>query len=164
MSDDRNVGSQVREEPQAAPQPLVERVVAFGRLLRARGVRLTQAETQDALRALTMIQVGEREEFRAALRATLVHRFEDLATFDLAFEQFWRLPLPGEEGCDLPESDGGPSGGDSEEQREGAPEGPENQNEPNREAEARVVEALLAEEAEEGDEEERGADAGGASY
>lgn len=153
--------------PAAVPLPatLVERIVAFGRLLRARGVRLTQAEAQDALRAVGLIDVGDRAEFRAALRATLVHRREDAEAFDVAFEQFWRLAAPGDEGCDLPETE--PQAGGEEREgdagEEGAPDAPERQGAQDPEDQAREVEALLAEEAEEG-EDDAGAEAGGASY
>jgi uncharacterized protein with von Willebrand factor type A (vWA) domain len=67
-------------------------VVAFGRELRSRGLRVTPADVAEALRALLYVDVGAREEVRAALRACLVHRREDLAVFDDVFDAFWQAP------------------------------------------------------------------------
>jgi uncharacterized protein with von Willebrand factor type A (vWA) domain len=151
--------------PAAPPVPPVERIVAFGRLLRARGVRVTQAETQDALRAVELIDVGERAEFRAALRATLVHRYEDQAPFDAAFERFWRLPAPADEGCGQPEAEARDGGEERRDERPagGEPRGPERDGDPGGEERARMIEAMLSEPAAEGGE-DAGAESGGATY
>lgn len=146
------------------PPGLPERIVAFGRLLRVRGVRLTQAESQDALRAIPWIDVGERSEFRAALRATLVHRHEDEATFDLAFEQFWRLPTPGDEGCEPSPADPSADGEEraDAEPSDGEPDSREADggSDPDPAEQARTIETLLAEEGED----DAAAEVGGATY
>ena len=55
-------------------------------LLRANGVRVSPAEVVDAVRAVALAGVDDRETFRAALRATLVKRLPDLRVFDALFE------------------------------------------------------------------------------
>ncbi|MQA29348.1 MAG: VWA domain-containing protein [Luteitalea sp.] len=51
----------------------------------------------DAVGALESIGVGSRRDVRAALRALFVHRYDDLAVFEAAFDLFWR-PSGGEPG------------------------------------------------------------------
>jgi len=67
-------------------------VVQFARVLRGRGLRVTQADVHDGLLSLLAIDVGERREVRQALRTTLVHRRDDLDTFDAIFDAFWQVP------------------------------------------------------------------------
>ena len=82
---------------------LVAAVVRLGRLLRARGIAVTPAESIDAARALGCLDVGDREELRLALRAVMVSRREDYDSFDQAFHDVWTatsglppsVPLPG---------------------------------------------------------------------
>lgn len=87
--------------------PVDAQVVAFGRALRRRGVRVTQADVHDGLRALLTIDVGERIEVRRALRTTLVHRRDDLDLFDAVFDAFWQVP---DSAVDDRPGDGDPSG------------------------------------------------------
>ncbi len=65
------------------------RLVEFGRLLRASGVRVSPAEIADAARAAALVGVGEREAFRAAARATLVKRAADVPVFDRLFDLYF---------------------------------------------------------------------------
>lgn len=71
-------------------------VVQFARLLRKAGLRIGPSSVIDALTALQVIDLGSREQVRAALRAVLVHRSEELAVFEQAFALFFepRRPLP----------------------------------------------------------------------
>ena len=66
------------------------RLIEFVRALRAAGVRVSLAESQDAGDALDAVGVAERERFRAALRATLVKEARDHATFDYLFPALFR--------------------------------------------------------------------------
>ncbi|HEX9287893.1 MAG TPA: VWA domain-containing protein [Anaeromyxobacteraceae bacterium] len=61
------------------------RLVEFARLLRQSGVRVSPVEVADAGRALALVGTGEREGFRAALRATLVKRSSDVPLFEQLF-------------------------------------------------------------------------------
>jgi uncharacterized protein with von Willebrand factor type A (vWA) domain len=65
------------------------RLVEFGRLLRQNGVRVSPAEVADAARAAALVGVGERDGFRAALRATLVKRAADVPLFDALFAVYF---------------------------------------------------------------------------
>lgn len=72
---------------------LAGNVMQFGRLLRRAGLPVGPADVLAGQQALGLVAVGAREEVRAALRATLVHRHEHRVVFDAAFDLFWQLPL-----------------------------------------------------------------------
>jgi uncharacterized protein with von Willebrand factor type A (vWA) domain len=63
--------------------------VAFCRLLRHRGLSIGPPEAADALRALAVVDLGDRWETYLALRATLASGKEALRIFDSAFWEFW---------------------------------------------------------------------------
>lgn len=65
-------------------------VLRFGRVLRAIGLEVHHGRLIDAIRAIEWIGVRRRSDVRATLRCLLVHRHEDLARFDEAFELFFR--------------------------------------------------------------------------
>src|SRR5262245_55602845 len=65
------------------------KLVEFTALLRRNGVRVSLAETMDALRALDLVGLGDRETVRAALRATAVKRALDVPTFDRLFDLYF---------------------------------------------------------------------------
>lgn len=71
---------------------LTAHVVAFCRRLRARGLAVGPKEAVDALRALSAVDVSDRRECYLALRTVLTSRKDDLALFDLVFEDFWNPP------------------------------------------------------------------------
>jgi len=71
---------------------LAPNLLAFGRLLRRAGVPVGPSETLLATAALQVIDIGDRRQVHAALRATLVHRHEHFFLFDHAFSMFWRDP------------------------------------------------------------------------
>src|SRR2546423_12387192 len=73
----------------SGPLGVVERVTAFCREARARGLPVTPAESIDALRALEWIDVGDRTDLRLALRALLATHHDDLARFDALFAEWW---------------------------------------------------------------------------
>ncbi|MBX6330572.1 MAG: VWA domain-containing protein [Gemmatimonadaceae bacterium] len=71
-------------------------VTRFCRALRDAGIATTPAETIDAVRALALVDVTDRDEVFMALRAVLVTRPEDYETFAALFDAFWRAPRSGE--------------------------------------------------------------------
>jgi uncharacterized protein with von Willebrand factor type A (vWA) domain len=87
-----------------------QRILDFIAALRATGVRISVAESADSLRAIEATGVGDRDMFRAALRATLVKDAQDLPTFDEQFPLFFGTGAP-----PLPNQ---PGGGMTDEQRE----------------------------------------------
>ena len=80
---------------------LLDNVMLFGRVLRGAGLSVDHGRMLDAVRALEWIDIGRRENVRAALRALLVHRHEDLPRFDEAFDLFFRAHRPPSPGLPL---------------------------------------------------------------
>jgi hypothetical protein len=68
---------------------ILSRLARFGRVLRACGLEVGPGRIQDALQALTAVDIGSREETYWALRCTLVSRHADLEAFDGAFARFY---------------------------------------------------------------------------
>jgi uncharacterized protein with von Willebrand factor type A (vWA) domain len=64
----------------------------FGRVLRALGLDVHAGRMLDVAAALPQIDIGRRTDFYATLQSILIHRQQDLATFDEAFRVFWRPP------------------------------------------------------------------------
>jgi uncharacterized protein with von Willebrand factor type A (vWA) domain len=65
------------------------KIVEFANLLRKSGVRVSVAEDIDAFLALDALSLDEREIFKDALRAVMIKRGDDIATFDQLFDLFW---------------------------------------------------------------------------
>jgi uncharacterized protein with von Willebrand factor type A (vWA) domain len=61
----------------------------FADLLRQNGLRVSPAELADAAAAAVTVGLDRRADFRGALRATLVKRGPDAATFDRLFELYF---------------------------------------------------------------------------
>jgi uncharacterized protein len=68
---------------------LLANLLAFGRLLRRLGLDVHPGRMLDVAEALQYVDIRVRDEVYHACRALLVHRYEDLAIFDRAFEAFW---------------------------------------------------------------------------
>lgn len=71
-----------------------KRIVEFIRTLRAAGVRISVAESADAMRAADQIGLFEREDFRNALKTTLVKERTDSDTFEHFFPLFFDTGAP----------------------------------------------------------------------
>lgn len=70
------------------------RIVHFIAALRASGVRVSLAESQDAMHATDHIGVMDREAFRLSLKATLVKEAHDGPAFDKLFPLFFGSNQP----------------------------------------------------------------------
>lgn len=66
-----------------------ERIVQFIAALRAGGVRVSLAESADALNAVDLLGVQERDAFKLSLRATLVKEAKGLPVFEELFPLFF---------------------------------------------------------------------------
>jgi len=66
-----------------------QRVVEFIRGLRAAGVRVSLAESMDAMNAVGALGIENKEIFRSSLRATLVKESEDFAAFEELFPLYF---------------------------------------------------------------------------
>ncbi|MBV8914743.1 MAG: VWA domain-containing protein [Acetobacteraceae bacterium] len=86
-------------DPHPGPLPkgdgggrLAANVMHFARLLRRAGLPVGAADSVAASRALSLVDIGDRRQAQAALRAVMVHRHEHQDVFDHAFSLFWRDP------------------------------------------------------------------------
>lgn len=66
-----------------------QRVIDFVRGLRAAGVRVSVSESIDALEAVDVLGVQNKEMFRSLLRATLIKKSEDTAVFEELFPLYF---------------------------------------------------------------------------
>ena len=71
-----------------------DRIIDFIAALRAMGVRVSLAESQDAMRAVEHMGVMERDAFRISLKTTLVKEASDGPTFDRLFPLFFSSETP----------------------------------------------------------------------
>lgn len=77
--------------------PLLPNLLHFPRLLRRLGVAVSHAQIRTWLAALQAVDWQDRRQFKAASRAALVRRHEEIAPFDRAFDTFFTtrpLELP----------------------------------------------------------------------
>lgn len=70
---------------------ILHNVLVFGRLLRRRGIDVPVGSMLDVVQALAHVNIGVREQVFHTCRSLLVHRHEDLMTFDRAFDEYWNL-------------------------------------------------------------------------
>ena len=85
-----------------------DRIVQFIDALRAAGVRISVAESADALRAIGATGLADKDFFRLALRATLVKESEDVPTFEELFPQYFGAgapPMPNQPGGGMSQQD-----------------------------------------------------------
>jgi uncharacterized protein with von Willebrand factor type A (vWA) domain len=66
-----------------------EKLVEFANLLRQNGIRVSLAETLDAITAADVTGLGERDSFRAALRTTMIKRANELPVFEELFDVYF---------------------------------------------------------------------------
>ncbi|MCO5184134.1 MAG: VWA domain-containing protein [Anaerolineae bacterium] len=66
-----------------------DRITEFARGLRAAGVRVSVAESADALLATRLLGIQDKETFRDALRTTLVKEGKDFPVFDKLFPLYF---------------------------------------------------------------------------
>lgn len=64
-------------------------LIAFGRLLRSAGLPVGTDRIITLAAALQFIDLGSRDDVRAACRTLLIQRQEDLPAFDHLFNEFW---------------------------------------------------------------------------
>jgi uncharacterized protein with von Willebrand factor type A (vWA) domain len=79
---------------------MLARAVGFARALKVEGVTTDPASAIDFARALMLVDIGQRDQVRAAGATVFVRRRDDLPTYDRVFDRFWRrrgfrLPVDG---------------------------------------------------------------------
>ena len=78
-----------------------DRIVQFIDALRAAGVRISVAESADALRAIEVTGIADKDVFRAAMQATLVKEAHDIPEFERLFPSYFGSgppPMPNQPG------------------------------------------------------------------
>ncbi|AKI00335.1 protein containing von Willebrand factor type A (vWA) domain [Hoeflea sp. IMCC20628] len=68
----------------------VHNIVFFARVLRKAGLKVGPAAVRDAVEAVQIAGIGDREEFYWILHSVFVKRREDHQVFDQAFRLYWR--------------------------------------------------------------------------
>jgi uncharacterized protein len=71
------------------PPPIISNLLGFGRCLRRAGIDVHPGRLLDVIDALGHVNLGARAEVYHTCRALLVHRHEQLDTFDQVFASFW---------------------------------------------------------------------------
>jgi uncharacterized protein with von Willebrand factor type A (vWA) domain len=69
---------------------ILDNLLTFGRVLRQAGIGTHAARMTDIVEALAHVDLGSRDEVYHTCRALLVHRPDQIALFDVAFDAFWR--------------------------------------------------------------------------
>ena len=94
--------------------------MAFARALKELGVKVSLSQVLDASRSADLVDIGEKADFRALLRANLISQKEDFPVFDMVFDCFWReqsyerVPMETMEIQGTPTESDAPEGGDEE--------------------------------------------------
>jgi uncharacterized protein with von Willebrand factor type A (vWA) domain len=76
--------------PEIDGRRLLNEAVGFGRALRAAGLHIDLAAAVDYARALPLVDMGSREQVRAAGQAIFVRRRDDRPVYDAVFDRWWR--------------------------------------------------------------------------
>ncbi len=115
-----SVAAAVSHVASARGKGTLPNVMGFARALKELGVKVSLSQVLDASRSVELVDIGERADFRALLRANLVSQKEDFPVFDLAFDCFWReqsyerVPMETMEIQGTPTESDAPEGGDEE--------------------------------------------------
>ncbi len=70
----------------------LENLLLFTNLLRQAGFAISPQQNVELAQALTLVDIGSREQVHHAARCLLVTRREQMNLFDAIFNQFWRNP------------------------------------------------------------------------
>jgi len=82
--------TEAEEAPVREGGRLAENIAVFARVLRDSGLPVGPAHAVDAVRAVEAAGLASREDVRAALQAVFVHKRDQIAVFDAAFDAFFR--------------------------------------------------------------------------
>jgi uncharacterized protein with von Willebrand factor type A (vWA) domain len=77
------------------PRDLTRAMLAFGAILRASGLPVTTGALTDAVRALQVVDLFDRDQVYLALLVLLVSRIEEQGAFDRCFNDFWKFRADG---------------------------------------------------------------------
>ena len=111
-------------------------MMAFARALKQLGVKVSLSQVIDAARSADLVDIAEKQDFRALLRSNLILQKEDFPVFDMVFDSFWReqsyerVPIETLEIQGTPTESGAEQGGDEEGLEEAVAEAAAQENMP----------------------------------
>ena len=114
------VASAVNKVASARGKGTLPNMMAFARALKQLGIKVSLSQVLDTSRSADLVDIGERADFRALLRANLISQKEDFPVFDMVFDCFWReqsyerVPMETMEIQGTPTESDAPEGGDEE--------------------------------------------------
>jgi uncharacterized protein with von Willebrand factor type A (vWA) domain len=114
------VAAAVNKVSSARGKGTLPNMMAFGRALKQLGVKVGLSQVLDASRSADLVDIAERTDFRALLRANLISQKEDFPVFDMLFDCFWReqsyerVPMETMDIQGTPTESDAPEGGDEE--------------------------------------------------
>ena len=76
--------------PEVDGRRLLGEAVGFGRSLRVAHLSIDLGAAVDFARAMTLVDIADREQVKAAGAAIFVRRRDDRAVYDAAFDRWWR--------------------------------------------------------------------------
>jgi len=88
------------EQPNSGPNAgpytghFLENILLFSHTLRRAGLPVSPQQSASYAHALTLVDIGSREQVYYAARGLLVTRHEHLRLFDTLFNRFWRVNPP----------------------------------------------------------------------
>jgi uncharacterized protein with von Willebrand factor type A (vWA) domain len=97
MAQQRETLDEILQELDRRHPRLSANLVHFGSLLKLAEIEIATTQLIAAGHALSEIDVGNRDDLRAALAATLLTQNDDRAVFDALFDRFWNLPREDED-------------------------------------------------------------------
>ena len=114
------VADAVNKVASARGKGTLPNLMAFGRALKQLGVKVSLSQVLDASRSADLVDLAERKDFRALLRANFISQKEDFPVFDMLFDCFWReqsyerVPMETMDIQGTPTESQAPEGGDEE--------------------------------------------------
>lgn len=74
-----------------ADYPFLQNSLLFTRLLRRAGIPVALEQAADFTEALSLVDIGSRDQVYHAARGLLLNRHENVRLFDTIFNRFWRV-------------------------------------------------------------------------
>jgi uncharacterized protein len=115
-----SVAAAVTSVASARGKGTLPNLMAFGRALKQLGVKVSLSQVIDSSKAIDLVDIAEKTDFRALLRANLISQKEDFPAFDMLFDCFWReqgyerMPMETMEIQGTPSDSQAQEGGDEE--------------------------------------------------
>ena len=114
------VAAAVNSVASARGRGTLPNMMAFARALKHLGVKVSLSQVIDAARSADLVDIAEKQDFRALLRSNMILQKEDFPVFDMVFDCFWReqsyerVPMETLEIQGTPSESGAEEGGDEE--------------------------------------------------